>query len=98
MLSYELIYPHLMYGMIMWCITSSQELQRVLVYSKNQLVIAGLRRMESIQRKAFQDLEIITFPSLYIYELLGAYIDWLKCKLLYNRDFHNYNTRGENFL
>lgn len=55
-------------------------------------VIARLKRIESCV-KAYKYSEIITFPSLYIYETI--IYDWLKCKAVCNRDVHNYyNTRG----
>ena len=89
---YGLIYPHISYGVALWGSCSTSSFQRIFRLQKKAIrVILNLKQRESC-RDGFQDLNILPFPCVYIFEtiLFCRY----KCDLIRGRDVHEHNTRG----
>jgi len=89
---YELIYPHLSYGAMLWGACANSDFIRLFRLQKKAVrIIAKIKRRESC-RPAFTELQLLTLPCLYILETVTFCLS--KCSLTRGRDIHSYNTRG----
>lgn len=88
---YGIIYPHMTYGIILWGYCNNNEFQRLFVLQKKAIrIIKKLKPRESC-KTAFNQLKILTLPSLFILKTILYFR--FKCKLQDERHFHDYNTR-----
>lgn len=89
---YGLIYPHLSYGLILWGASSNLEFMRVFRLQKKAVRIIAKLKMRDSCKLAFENLKILTLPSLYIFETTQFCMS--KCNLIRGSDIHTYDTRG----
>lgn len=97
-MAYGFIYPHLKW--LCGGDSSSQEFTKSVTLAKKKKkktirAIAKLRTMES-SKKAFKDLEILTLPTLYIYQAI--IYNWFKCKPVYIGMFTIITSEEQFFL
>ncbi len=72
---YGIIYPHLKYGTCLWGGCAQTKLKRVFTLQKYGIrILCSLKQRDSC-RDAFKQLEILTFPSIYIYETIIFCLD-----------------------
>ncbi len=91
---YGIIHSHLKYGTCLWGNCAKTKTDRIFILQKYAIrVLANLKNRGSC-RKVFQQLEISTFPSLYIYETILFSLN--KRNLVLGSDVHSYNTRSVN--
>lgn len=83
---------YLRYGVTVWGNSSTNNMNKLLKLQKKAIrIIANIKSPESC-RKYFKALDILTFPSIYIYKTIMALIK-KKDKILTNEHVHYHNTR-----
>ena len=93
---YGLVYSHLNYGISIWGNCSKSRIMRIFILQKSAIrILAKLSNRETC-RNAFKELNILTLPSMYIYQTILFCLD--KCPLIKGCDIHKYNTRTNNLI
>lgn len=88
----SLIESRLRYGIILWGSASRTALLRVFRLQKRAVrIIAGVNRRTSC-KELFKSFQILTLPSLFIYEMLLFY-KFKFTSYQTGTNTHNYNTR-----
>jgi hypothetical protein len=88
-----LIESRMRYGIVLWGAASRAEFLRVFRLQKRAVrIIAGVHRRLPC-KIYFQSLQILTLPSLYIYEML-IYYSFKHDSIRIGTDVHGYNTRA----
>ncbi|KAG8250740.1 hypothetical protein J6590_108611 [Homalodisca vitripennis] len=93
---YGLVYPHMSYGITLWGGCANTHFQRCFVLQKKAIRIISKIGMRESCREHFKSLDLLTLPSLYMYETV-LYCRY-KCEVTRGRDIHDYNTRGRDAL
>jgi len=89
---FSLIESHIRYSVVLWGSSSKQNLERIFKIQKRAIrSMLGLKPTDSCTQH-FQDLKILTVPSLYILEV----ISYVKDFNLIPPHYHNHNTRNKN--
>jgi hypothetical protein len=87
-----LIYPLLLYGIIVWGHSAKALTRRIVILRKRVVrYTAGLKHLESC-RDSFKNLKILTAYSLYIQETIQYVKE--KCNCTINEQIHTCNTRN----
>jgi hypothetical protein len=89
---FNLIESHLRYSIVLWGLSSKANLNRIFVLQKKAIrCICRLRPRDTCKDK-FKELQILTVPSLFIFEV----IMYVKLNNLIQPHNHRYNTRNYN--
>lgn len=92
---YAYVYSNLTYGVIFW--GNSLDSHKVFKAQKKIIrIIFGLRQSDSC-KPVFQEHNILTLPSIYIYQIL-TFVKSNIGKFTFCTENHNYNTRNQNIL
>lgn len=94
-LYYASFYSRVKYGIAFW--GSSSDLIKVFILQKRLVRIITHRHFRCSCRKVFRDLNLLTVPSLYIYEVLMMVKKNLH-EYPVRADIHCYDTRSRNKL
>lgn len=89
---YGVVQPHLSYGIIFWGSCAEIRLLRVFVLQKTAIRVICNLTHKTPCRKYFQNMKILTLPSLYIFETIIYCVS--KCNLVQGYDVHSHNTRS----
>lgn len=90
---HSLFESRLRYGLLVWGSATDNLLKRVFMLQKRAIrVLAGLRRRDSC-RNSFKELQLLTFPSLYIYEVI-MHARFSSCGAQDGTAVHDHNTRA----
>ena len=95
MVYYAHIYSHVRNNIIFW--GHSPEMQRVFILQKRALRTILRKSPRDTCRPVFQDLKMLTVPSVYIYECV-IFVHKHKDMFTKNEDVHNYGTRSKSDL
>lgn len=89
---FGLVYSHFAYGIRLWGGCANNKFQRVFILQKKSIrIIKRLNPRESC-KNAFRELELLTLPCLYMYEVI-VYCK-SKCDLVQGSNIHHYETRS----
>ncbi len=76
----------------MWGNCAQTKINRIFILQKYIIRILCNLKIRNSCRDAFKQLDIVTFPSLYIYETIVFCLD--KCSLVQGNDIHSHDTRS----
>jgi len=86
---FSLIESHLRYSIVLWGLSSKANLDRIFIIQKKAIrIMSGLRPGDSCKEK-FVELQILTVPSLYIFETVLYVVE----NNLIQAHQHSYSTR-----
>ncbi len=88
---YGLVFPYLTYGISVWGSCAEYKFTRAFILQKKAIRIISKSSSRATCREIFQELEILSLPSLYIYETIVSSLT--RCQLKRGTDIHDYNTR-----
>ncbi len=88
---YGLVYPHLSYGVCFWGNCYKTKVMRVFILQKAAIRIISRLHSRDSSKNAFKTLNILTLPSMYIYETIIYCIS--KCHVIQGREIHSHETR-----
>ena len=88
---YGILFPHISYGVCLWGNCADTKLLRIFILQKAAIRIMAKIGYRDSCRDAFRELDILTLPSLYIFETI--LFCKLKCPLVQGKDIHPYNTK-----
>jgi len=91
---FGLIQPYINYGIILWGSCPEYKLLRIFILQKKAIRIISKLGFRESCREIFKILEILTLPSVYIYETIMFCLK--KINLVANSDVHDYDTRNSN--
>lgn len=89
---YGLIHSVMSYGVCFWGNCSKIKMLQIFILQKSAIRIMYKLNNRDSCRNAFQKLNILTFPSLYIYETIVYCMS--KCNMVQGIEIHSHGTRS----